>query len=89
MKDDVGVWLDELLRNKHAHTAYETFIEVIMDEGHAKSLIWVALEDAWMISVIHDLQRLVKIVGMGRKRANVLKTRYNAVLPIVTANLQA
>lgn len=42
-----------------------------------------------MTCVNEDPSRRLKCVGRGGKELHVLKTRYNALLPVGTANLQA
>ena len=51
--------------------------------------MWIARADAWMTSVIEDMQRRLRGIGRGGREPRVLKSRYNALLPVATANVQA
>ena len=84
--DDIQT--DILFRNKAARVAYDTFIGTRPSDGQTTSLIWVARADAWMTCVIEDLRRRLKGVSRGGREPHVLKTRYIALLPNATANLQ-
>ena len=68
--------------------AYDTFIGTPPSDGQTASLIWLARDDAWMTSIIEDLRRRLKGVSCGGREPQVLKTRYLALLPKATANLQ-
>lgn len=75
--------------NKKARTAYETFIVVILHDGHNTSIMWIDHVDAWMSCVIEDLQRGLKGIGRGGKEPHVLKKRYSALVQVATENLHA
>lgn len=80
---------DALFRNKAALIAYEMFIGVFSDEEKATSIIWIARVASWATSVIKDLSCGLKVVARGGKEPHFLKTMYNSLLLVTTANLQA
>lgn len=68
---------------------YETFIGVVPEAARTKSIVCVAWADAWMTCFIEDLERYFKGVRRGGREPHVRKTRYNELLPVASANIQA
>lgn len=77
-----------VIRNKAALIEYETFVGVCSDDGQMKQIICIARADTWMTRAMEDRKDRLKGVGRGDKEPHVLKTRYNALPPVATANLQ-
>lgn len=75
--------------NAPARISYEKVTGVISDDGQSTSIFCIAWMDAWIACSFEDLHRRLKGVGGGIKEPYVLKTRYNALIPVATANIPA
>lgn len=80
--------IDVLLQNRPSQLAYNSFRSVLHDRHSYLSLMWVALTDAWMTSVLEELNCLLKGFRRGFKEPYALKHRYHAILPTAITNLQ-
>lgn len=89
MRNNDKIHSDVLLGNDSEHIANKTPIGVIPEDGQNPLSIWIARMDAWLNSSIEELQRVLKVVGSGGKESHVLKDRYNALLLVTAANIQA
>lgn len=72
-----------------ARVAFDTFIRFVTDLDQTNFVIMVARAKAWIMSFIEDFQSRLKLVAWGGREPHVLRSRYNSLLTVAIASLQA
>ncbi|MEM9681489.1 MAG: hypothetical protein AAF901_14295, partial [Bacteroidota bacterium] len=79
--------IDYLFNNEPARNAYRTFRGYTCHESEDTSIVILARIDAWMTTVIEDLERKKEGCKKGGSETMVLKKRFEYLLPIALENL--